>query len=66
MEFIDTLKQQCRRYIAERGAATADQIQEFIENSVSLSPCAAPTSSTPSFKSGTNMRLRKSVGCLYY
>lgn len=34
VEFIDTLKRQCTRYISERGPATALQLQQFIENSV--------------------------------
>ena len=37
VEFIDTLKQQCRRYIAEKGAATASQLQQVFQSSVSYS-----------------------------
>jgi len=42
VEFIQTLQQQCKRFISERGTATVQEIQQFIQNSVQP---AAPTSS---------------------
>lgn len=33
VEFIQTLQQQCKRFISERGTATVEQLQQFIKNS---------------------------------
>jgi len=33
VEFIQTLQQQCKRFISERGTATVQEIQQFIQNS---------------------------------
>ena len=34
VEFIQTLQQQCKRFISERGTATVQELQQFIQNSV--------------------------------